>query len=159
MREPDHTSSSVRPDADPEWTAFTRAVGQNLLAQRLARGLTQQQAAELVGIQPESVSRIENGTIVPTLLRLRQFSRVYDCGLADLLERASNHPGDLAMRIAHEISELDERDRRFVTSQLSALIRHLREADGEAPGQTRSARHYRILEPSANRQRSPKSGR
>jgi transcriptional regulator with XRE-family HTH domain len=118
--------ASRQKDDDPEWAQFTRAIGRNLLLRRLALGLTQQEAAELMGIQPESVSRIENGTIVPTLFRLRQFSRVYDCSLASLLEGASGQSGDLAVKIAAELEVLGEVDRRFIGSLLTSVSRHLR---------------------------------
>jgi len=156
MREPDSVYPSVRPEEDPGWVSFTLSIGRNLLTRRLALGLTQQQAAELIGIQPESVSRIENGVIVPTLLRLRQFSRIYDCSLARLLESASDQPADLAARIAQELDGLDESDRRFVASQLSALTRHLRSKPSARAEPGRSAAPHQALEPSSSRRRSAK---
>jgi transcriptional regulator with XRE-family HTH domain len=159
MREPDPASSSVRPDQDPGWAQFIRSIGRNLLARRLAHGLTQQQAAEMIGIQPESVSRIENGVIIPTLFRLRQFSRAYDCSLASLLENASDQPGDLAARIVQELEGLDAVDRRFIASQLSALAGHLRHEAADKPQSKPSPRSHRALAPSAVHRRSPSSGR
>ena len=116
----------IGPTEDPDWQRFLKSIGRALLARRTAMGLTQQQAPELVGIQPESVSRIENGLIAPTLLRLRQFAAIYDCSITSLVSEASEHPSDRALRIASEISQLSEADRQFVASQVVALAWHLR---------------------------------
>jgi transcriptional regulator with XRE-family HTH domain len=116
------------PAVDLNWERFLKSIGRALLAQRARSGLTQQQAAERVGIQPESVSRIEHGLIAPTLFRLRQFSALYGCSITALISEASEHPSDLALRIARELSELGEIDRQFVASQAVALAWHLRSA-------------------------------
>jgi len=104
-----------------------------LVNQRLAQGLTQQQVAEVIGIQPESVSRIENGLIAPTLLRLRQFARLYDCSVAALLGEASDQTSDLAARLARELVDLADVDRQFVVNQMMALARHLRSESRARP--------------------------
>jgi transcriptional regulator with XRE-family HTH domain len=116
------------PVVDASWERFLKSIGRTLLARRTSIGLTQQQVAERVGIQPESVSRIENGQIAPTLLRLRQFSALYGCSITSLISEASEHPTDLALRIARELGELGEIDRQFVASQTVALAWHLRSA-------------------------------
>ncbi|MDR2199713.1 MAG: helix-turn-helix domain-containing protein, partial [Deltaproteobacteria bacterium] len=41
--------------------------------------LTQTQVGEKLGIETETVSRMESGFISPTLERLEQFSKLYDC--------------------------------------------------------------------------------
>ncbi len=125
---PDRLITPLDPVDDADWKRFLKSVGRGLLVQRTSRGLTQQQAAEGIGIQPESVSRIENGQIAPTLLRLRQFSALYGCSITSLISEASEHPTDLALRIARELSELSEIDRQFVASQAVALAWHLRSA-------------------------------
>lgn len=131
--------NAIGPLSDTSWRRFLRSIGQALLAHRTSIGLTQQQAAELVGIQPESVSRIENGLIAPTLLRLQQFATLYDCSITSLVSEASGHPSDLALRIAREISELSETDRQFVTSQVVALAWHLRSVEREPEHPERTA--------------------
>ena len=71
---------------DPdEPLAFLKGVGRALVEERRRCGMSQQQVAEQIGIEPETVSRIETGAIAPSLVRLRQFARVYDCSLQGLL--------------------------------------------------------------------------
>lgn len=126
MAPPDRSLTPGAPADDADGQRFIKAIGRGLLVRRISSGLTQQQVAERVGIQPESVSRIENGQIAPTLMRLRQFAAVYDCSITVLIGEASEHPTDLALRIARELSELSETDRQFVASQAVALAWHLR---------------------------------
>jgi transcriptional regulator with XRE-family HTH domain len=128
MHVPVRSSIPVSTADDADWQRFLKTIGRSLLARRVSTGMTQQQAAERVGIQPESVSRIEHGQIAPTLMRLRQFAAIYDCSITALVGQASEHPTDLALRIAHELSELGESDRQFVASQAVALAWHLRNA-------------------------------
>jgi transcriptional regulator with XRE-family HTH domain len=47
--------------------------------------LSQQQVSERIGIEPESISRIENGSVSPSLARLRQFAELYSCSLEAVL--------------------------------------------------------------------------
>ena len=93
---------------------FIQKVGQNLFTQRKRLGLSQADVAEQVGLEPESISRIENGLIAPTLSRLQQFGRVYGCSLIDLLGEASSLPRDLDNRLASVLTQLNETDRTFV---------------------------------------------
>lgn len=104
---------------------FVRKVGQSLLTQRKRLGFSQAEVAEKIGIEPESVSRIENGVIAPTLARLEQFGKVYGCSLSDLLSEASSLPRDLENRLASALTQLHEADRAFVTEHAIALARHL----------------------------------
>jgi transcriptional regulator with XRE-family HTH domain len=87
--------------------------------------LSQQQVAERIGIEPETVSRIETGVIAPTLIRLRQFAKVYGCSLQGLLGRTSDTLPDLAQRIAVELNPLPPTDQRHVAEQAVATARYL----------------------------------
>jgi transcriptional regulator with XRE-family HTH domain len=112
-------------DPATEWKAFVKSVGATLSAERKARGLTQQQVAELLQVEPETISRIESGAIVPTLQRLRQFAAVYECPMASLVGRTSDLATDIAKRLGARLSELSPTDRVFVAEQAEALISHL----------------------------------
>lgn len=125
-RAPEQSAKTAVQSADPSSVQFLNAIGRALLKQRLALGLTQQQVAEAIGIQPESVSRIEHGLIAPTLSRLRQFAQLYDCSVTALIGEASDHMNDLANKLARELVDLAEIDRQFVVAQMVALARHLR---------------------------------
>jgi putative transcriptional regulator len=51
---------------------------------RTARGWTQQQLAELVGVSRQSINSIEVNRYVPSLPLALMFSRVFECPTDDL---------------------------------------------------------------------------
>jgi transcriptional regulator with XRE-family HTH domain len=51
---------------------------------REARGLSQEQAAEIMGIHPKSMPRIEGGTANPTVATLVAAAMAYEVPLRDL---------------------------------------------------------------------------
>ena len=122
----DKGSTIVGKDSDPGLREFIEKVGLNLLGHRRRLGLSQQEVAELIGIEPESVSRMENGVISPTLARLRQFATVYQCSVESIIGTASDLPGDLNNRLGVELKELPEADRVFVTEQAIGMARHIK---------------------------------
>jgi transcriptional regulator with XRE-family HTH domain len=111
---------------DPDLRAFIRTVGQALLHERRRCGMSQQKAAELVGIEPESISRIENGVIAPTLTRLRQFAIIYSCSLASIVGETSDQVSDIALKLTKELEGLTESDRVFVANQAITTARHIK---------------------------------
>ncbi len=108
------------------WKAFVGLVGASLAAERKARGMTQQYVAEKLGVEPESISRMESGVIVPTLQRLRQFADLYGCSMVSLIARSSDQASDVASRLTKELSTLQAADRMFVAEHTQALIEYLR---------------------------------
>ena len=104
---------------------FLKGVGRALHQERKRCSLSQQQVAERIGIEPETVSRIENGVIAPSLVRLRQFSRVYGCSIESLLTRTADTLPDLVRRIASELDGLPATDQVYVAEQALATARYL----------------------------------
>ncbi len=121
-----NTSSVASADgADRDWQAFIGKVGQALAAERKRLGWSQQTVAEKIGIEPESISRIENGAIAPTLVRLRRFAQIYGCSMESLIGKTSDQSPDIARQLAARLEELSEADRTFVAEQTMNLIGHI----------------------------------
>lgn len=59
-------------------------VGANIAARRRLKGLTQAEFAEKMGMGPDSLSRIERGTVAPRFPRLEEMARLLECSPADL---------------------------------------------------------------------------
>lgn len=114
------------PSAEAGWKAFLGLVGTRLAAERKARGLTQQQVAEQLQVEPESISRMEGGVIVPTLQRLRQFAQLYGCSMESLVSKTSDQPSDIARWLEQELLALEDVDRIFVLEQARGLIDHIK---------------------------------
>lgn len=66
-----------------------RLLGQQIAAYRRALNLTQHQLAEQLNVEPETISRFERGTSLPSLKRLLELSVVLQVGVGRLLTRAS----------------------------------------------------------------------
>lgn len=63
---------------------FLRALGARLAEIRRARKLTQEQLAEMVGVDPQTVQRAETGRTALSLVRLRSIAHTLGVSLAEL---------------------------------------------------------------------------
>jgi putative transcriptional regulator len=57
---------------------------------RVARGWTQQELAEAVGVSRQSINSIERNRYVPSLPLALTFARVFDCATDDLFQLVSD---------------------------------------------------------------------
>lgn len=58
----------------------------NLRLRRKQAGLTQKEVAHLLGLETETVCRMEKGRNPVSLKRLQQFADLYGCTVIDLLQ-------------------------------------------------------------------------
>lgn len=72
------------------------SLGQKIRELRRARGLTQQQVADLFGIKTASVSEWESGKSSPSTEKLVRLARALGCQVSDLFERSNVAAVDLA---------------------------------------------------------------
>ena len=84
-----------------------KAIGSNIRAARKARGLTQEQAAELLKMSQLHFGRLERGERPAALEQLAQIARVLDVSMSDLL-RGSVDGGDLSFAPDAESLELGQ---------------------------------------------------
>lgn len=89
-------------------------LGRKLAAARLALGLTQEQVAERLGVDIETVSRAERGVSWPTLPRLLSFADLYDVSISSLLQHSSSRAKDIAEDLQGHLDQLTEEDRLWV---------------------------------------------
>ena len=102
-----------------------RLLGKNIKARRSQLGWTQATLAELVRVDVETISRIERGAIVPSVLKLEQIAEVLGLPLAGLLRSASSLAQDQTLEIFEWMQKLPESDRQFVLEQMQHLCKHL----------------------------------
>ena len=107
-------------------------MGLRLREARLSAGLTQARLAEMAGLQPNSVSLMENGSLAPTLTTLVNFARALGVQPKDLLDFAgesvlSPAPTDAeAAGLLADFSSLDAESRAAVRG----LVRTMRRRQG-----------------------------
>jgi transcriptional regulator with XRE-family HTH domain len=101
------------------------AVGKAIAKQRIASGLTQEKVAERLGIGLEAVSRMERGTVIPTVVRLFELADIFACDAADLLTEASNRSSDQANHLNRLLSRLSTGDRAMLLDVFERLSTRL----------------------------------
>jgi len=104
---------------------LAKAVGRAIAYQRQQRGMTQEEVAERLQIGMEAVSRMERGIVVPTIVRLAELAQIFGCELTDLLRETSSRPLEQAVRLAHQLEQLTDDDRQWVTDTMTALMSRL----------------------------------
>ena len=100
-------------------------LGKAIARERTARGLTQEQLAEIIGVEQETVSRFERGATLPPLPRLIQLADFFGVPLDALLRANSNRIADEATDIAAMLSRLDEQNRDFVRRWVAEICEKL----------------------------------
>ncbi|WP_186079146.1 helix-turn-helix domain-containing protein [Burkholderia gladioli] len=109
------------------------AVGKAIAKQRIASGLTQEKVAERLGIGLEAVSRMERGTVIPTVVRLFELADIFACDAADLLTEGSSRSSDQASHLNRLLARLSTNDRAMlleVFERLSTRLTHRETGSG-----------------------------
>lgn len=102
-------------------------LGRNLAGYRKALGLTQEQLAQRLGVEPETISRFERGATAPSLATLEKIAALLQVRISDLLGEASPMPSDAAMILHAWLLRLNEDDRDFVLESVKRLCTYLDE--------------------------------
>ena len=100
-------------------------LGKAIAAQRIARGLSQAQLAEEMGVDKDTVSRFERGAVLAPMQRLIQLADIFEMPLEDLIRGASANVADAAPDIARMLAKLDDDGRRFVRHIVEELCERL----------------------------------
>ncbi len=102
-------------------------IGQILAQRRKDKNLTQEVVAETLELTVEAISRMERGTIMPSLKRLEQFADIYECRISDLLTQSSHRTNDQVSYLYDLLSPLTEEDRTLILSVVKSLAKRLKE--------------------------------
>lgn len=106
-------------------------IGSRLRELRAASGLTQARLAELVGLQPNSISLMESGSVAPTLTTLTNLARGLGVRPMDMLDfypgavpSPSPSPADAEeAELLQSFRSLDPSNKVLVRGLLRALMR------------------------------------
>lgn len=80
-----------------------------MAAHRKRVKLTQDQVAELLGVERETISRFERGAVIPPVPRLYELAEIYGCTAGELLEQCSIRTSDQAEDIAKMLGGMREK--------------------------------------------------
>jgi transcriptional regulator with XRE-family HTH domain len=109
----------LRNDPKAKDKKLAKSLGALIAARRKSIGLTQSELAEVVGIEQESMSRIETGMITPSLSRLISLADALDCSIETLLRPASNRKQDQSLVMDRLLEGLDDAERAFAVQVVS----------------------------------------
>src|SRR5471032_1232077 len=104
---------------------FAKRIGKALAKQRIARNLTQEQVAALIGVEQETISRFERGATLPPLLRLIDLAEIFDVPLDALVRAGSARSLDQAIDLAAALNALSEDDRVWVHGWVTEMCAKL----------------------------------
>lgn len=99
-------------------------LGRNVALRRKALALTQAQLAERLGVETETISRMERGTNFPSLQRLASLSEALETSVAELLSQSVSNRSDQALMIERWLLTLTAHERRFVVESVRQLCEH-----------------------------------
>jgi transcriptional regulator with XRE-family HTH domain len=93
---------------------FPKNLAAKVREQRTKLGLTQAQLAEKAGIETESISRLERGVAMPSLLKLEEIAVALKTSMVALIAASSTIKLDQASQITGWLEGLSEKQRNFV---------------------------------------------
>lgn len=101
-----------------EKSDLARNLGSRIKERRSKLGLTQTDLAEKLGVESETISRIERGISTPSLPMLEEVAEALNSGIAELLSPASANINDQLMLISKALKPLSTEQRAFCIDSL-----------------------------------------
>lgn len=114
----------------PREQKLAQTIGRAVSSRRVLKGITQGQVAEQIGVEPETISRIERGVTLAPVSRLSDIADVLDCPLSDLLRDGSPRISDRAQSISAQLQHLSETDIKLLVELLEKLSSRFRKRGG-----------------------------
>jgi transcriptional regulator with XRE-family HTH domain len=107
---------------ESEESAFRKQLGEALRRARESRGITQGALAELIDVDPVTMSRFENGRLLPGLVRLLAIADALDMTVASLMSAGSTRAQDEWEEMRGAVTKLSPKDRRMAMSIIRAIV-------------------------------------
>ena len=107
---------------------LAKRIGKRIADRRKVLGWTQEQLAERVRVDAETISRFERGVNLPSLPTLERLAAALRVEPGDLLTRAEPEKLKESAAISTLISELSDGDRTFMINQMRNWCEHLRKS-------------------------------
>ncbi|CAK7067190.1 MAG: hypothetical protein DELT_01696 [Desulfovibrio sp.] len=106
-------------------TDIAIAVGRAIAEQRKLVGLTQPQVAERMGVEKETVSRLETGTISQTVEGLQMLSEALNCPITRFFWQENEEKNVPAATIADMLDGLPAERQKTIVECVAMMIRAL----------------------------------
>lgn len=99
-----------------------RRLGGALRVARVGKQLTQNQLAELIDTDPETISRFERGATLPSLVRLLGLADALGVTVGSLLGSASSRASDEWAELESLFARLTARDRTLAQALIRTIV-------------------------------------
>lgn len=106
--------------------ALGQRVGRAIAERRKAQGITQEAMAEKLGLGLEAISRMERGTIMPSIPRLVEVAEVLKCPVQELLVVGSDRAIDHSIQLTQQLGQIKPKDRELLLNILGQLTTRLK---------------------------------
>ncbi|MBQ7127024.1 helix-turn-helix transcriptional regulator [bacterium] len=105
-----------------------RLFGKHLKSIRESHGLTQQEFAELVNMQPNSIGQIEIGYKAVSFSTLERFSEKLNMDYKEFFdfEGVTQNENYLSEALASELRNLDAESQKFVLSSVKNMVKFIK---------------------------------
>ena len=102
---------------------LVKKVGRAIARQRKLAGLTQAQVSRELGIETETVSRLETSAISATLERLEQLSELFNCPVEVFFQEENEDVEGLAKHIAGMLKALKAEEQKLLVKFVSEAVK------------------------------------
>lgn len=107
-------------------SSAARLTGRNIASRRKKLGLNQDELADILGITPAALSRIENGVTAPRFSRLDQIAEALQCHVSDLF-RTPGEPLEASLLVLEELlRQFPPESQTRLVAILEEVLRSLR---------------------------------
>jgi transcriptional regulator with XRE-family HTH domain len=105
---------------------LAKRLGRNIAARRKQLAWTQDQLAERIKVDAETISRFERGVNLPSLPTLDKLAATLKIPIGELMSEADTEIGDDAVLISTWLHGLNPKSRQFVLNIVRDCCEHLR---------------------------------
>ena len=110
---------------DKHRSGLATRLGKNIMRGRKALGLTQEQMAMELKVEPETISRFERGATLPSIPTLERIAEILGTTMGELLEEEEPRQFTEAEQLAALLRPLSDSDRAHAREILEKLSSHL----------------------------------
>jgi transcriptional regulator with XRE-family HTH domain len=101
-------------------------LAKSIATKRRAASLTQAQLAELLAVEPDTISRMERGLAVPSLERLLDFANALNTTVNDLLGDVPKEATKTEVEWTELLNELSASDKQLVLNLVTPLVQRFK---------------------------------
>jgi transcriptional regulator with XRE-family HTH domain len=107
-------------------TALAVKVGKAIAGRRKAVPMTQEELGAALNVGIEAISRMERGSIMPSVPRLVEVAEALGCPIQDLLLISSDRSTEHAIQLGQKLSPLSVQDRDMILEIVDRIVIRLK---------------------------------